>query len=228
MSHKDVVARLYARVKVVARHVSTHAALAASLATFATAPADAREVAAPEPSIANVRLRKFAAKHVLRRTNGAMLRLAAHRSHASHASHASHSSHYSGSTSYTPPPPAPPAPARPPTPPRVEPLPVPNSPVTGRGWRDSFDEPFSPTSRWHVVTPIDTSDRLVAVLRVNSRLEVSPLAHQTGHHFNGYTTDPLDLMNGSAQVELREAATNCAETIFAVALDASNWYGFRI
>jgi hypothetical protein len=65
------------------------------------------------------------------------------------------------------------------------------------------------------------------VLRSNEHLEIAPRASHSGHHFNGYSTEPLNLTNSSVQVELVRAASQGAETIFAAALDAENWYGFR-
>lgn len=217
MSDEKVVRYL----KELVRRVTTHMALTAGLVTFAHAPAaEAREPLVPEPSISARSMRKYSGKYILKRTRGAVLRLAQHRSHASHASHASH---YSGSGGYVPPP-ASPAPApvvQPPTP-----QPPPAHPKK-TGWRDTFESTFAPM-RWHIETPLESPDGLVKVVRANAHLEIAPRAHHAGHHFNGYTTDPLDLTNATIQIELVQAASNGAETIFAAAHDAENWYGFRL
>jgi hypothetical protein len=57
---------------------------------------------------------------------------------------------------------------------------------------------------------------------------VTPAVRQNGSHFSGYVSQqPFDLKTSSIAVELRRPAGGSV-TIFATAIDASNWIGFRI
>jgi hypothetical protein len=79
-----------------------------------------------------------------------------------------------------------------------------------------------------LATPPDTFDRNAAVEQANSALSVTPAARQEGSHFSGYVSKlPFDLKTSGIAVELRRPA-NGSVTIFAAAIDASNWIGFRI
>ena len=188
-------------------------------------------------------VRKFKGRYVLKRVANALtVRFVGHGSHSSHSSHASHASHYSSSSPspspvpYSPPPPSPepePAPVpqpdlprsaaprtvRPPKPHRAAPI-----------LKEEFDGSGNIGERWRVgvlATAPETYDSGIAVERSRG-LTITPAAHKSGAHFNGYVSvAPFDLSARSIAVQLLHAAAG-ATTIFAAAIDAGNWWGFRI
>src|SRR6185436_17089281 len=86
-------------------------------------------------------------------------------------------------------------------------------------------------SRWIVgvlATPPETFDPNVATDQLRNVLSITPVADQHGAHFSGYvSTQSFDLRTSSIAVELRRPASG-AITIFAAAIDAANWIGFRM
>jgi hypothetical protein len=228
------------------RRITGRVALSAGLIGLAaqSSPAgmtDARvpvsPVLAPEAAV-----RKFKGRYVLKRVANALtVRFVGHGSHSSHSSHASHASHFSSSSpspTYAPPAPAPePVPVPSPQPdlprsavPRLvvrPPKPHSAAPIL----KDEFDGSESIGDRWRIgvlATAPETHDASIAVDRSRGLLTITPVAHKTGAHFNGYVSIPsFDLNTCSMAVQLRHAAAG-ASTIFAAAIDAGNWWGFRI
>jgi hypothetical protein len=223
------------------RRITGRVALSAGLIGLAaqSSPAgmtDARvpvsPVLAPEAAV-----RKFKGRYVLKRVANALtVRFVGHGSHSSHSSHASHASHLSSSS---------PSPYQPPAP-TPEPVPVPTPqpdlprsaapraavrpPRAAPILKDEFDSD-SIGDRWRIgvlATAPETHDASVAVDRSGGLLTIRPVAHKSGAHFNGYVSiASFDLNSCSMAVQLRRAAAG-ATTIFAAAIDAGNWWGFRI
>jgi hypothetical protein len=234
------------------RRITGRVALSAGLIGLAaqSAPAGMTEARVPvSPVLApEATVRKFKGRYVLKRVANALtVRFVGHGSHSSHSSHASHASHLS-SSSPSPSPYQPPAPAPEPVPPVPVPAPEPDLPRSAapRGavrppkppkrpkavpiLKDEFDSD-SIGERWRVgvlATAPETHDANVAVDRSRGLLTITPAAHKSGAHFNGYVSiASFDLNSCSIAVQLHRAAAG-ATTIFAAAIDAGNWWGFRI
>jgi hypothetical protein len=98
-------------------------------------------------------------------------------------------------------------------------------------FKDEFEADESRGERWRagvLATAQETFDPHVAVDQSQGLLSITPVAHRSGAHFNGYVSIPsFDLNACSIAVQLRRAAAG-ASTIFAAAVDAGNWRGFRI
>ncbi|MFP5248101.1 MAG: hypothetical protein ACLGH0_15515 [Thermoanaerobaculia bacterium] len=203
------------------RRLTARVALSASLAGLATQAAP-ESSATPRVPITpafqpDATVRRFKGRYVLKRTaNSFFVHLAGHRSHNSHRSHSSHSSHrshsssshYSGahashySSSSSPSRSTytpPPEPPPPPPPPPPRPLPPPKPQPL---FRDRF------------------SDAVPAAYWWNAGAVTSEL--------NGYISgQAFDLNSATIAVKLARPAAG-ATTIFAAAIDAQNWIGFRI
>jgi hypothetical protein len=226
------------------RRITGRVALSAGLIGLAaqSSPAGMTEARVPVSPVLTpeAAVRKFKGRYVLKRVANALtVRFVGHGSHSSHSSHASHASHFSSSSPspYQPPAPtpepvpvptpqpdlprsaAPRAVVRPPKPPRPAPI-----------LKDEFDSDAI-GGRWRVgvlATAPETHDASIAVDRSGGLLTITPAAHKSGAHFNGYVSIPsFDLNTCSMAVQLRRAAGS-ATTIFAAAIDAGNWWGFRI
>jgi hypothetical protein len=240
------------------RRITGRVALSAGLMGLAaqSSPAGIMEARVPvSPMLTpEAAVRKFKGRYVLKRVANALtVRFVGHGSHSSHSSHASHASHASHLSSSSPspspyrPPPPPPAPAPAPEPVPV-PTPQPDLPrsaapraVVGRPkppkrptvaplLKEEFDRD-SIGDRWRVgvlATAPETHDASVVVDRSRGLLTITPAAHKSGAHFNGYVSIPsFDLNACSIAVQLRRGPRR-ATTIFAAAIDAGNWWGFRI
>lgn len=182
-----------------------------------------------------VTVRKFKGRHVLKRSAGSFfIHLAGHRSHSSHSSHRSHSSHsshrsgshYSGSHfSSSPTPSRESAPRSAPTPPPPQPKPKPQPLL-----REDF-ETSTPTLNWTVgvlATADDTFDGEVATRQTGGGFRIAPRAQSDGAHFSGYVSVPsFNVRTASIAAELRQHAAG-GTTLFAAAIDADNWIGFRV
>jgi hypothetical protein len=222
------------------RRTTARVALSAGLLGLAvqTAPSVAAQPRVPVmPALgAEVTIRRYKGKHVLRHTAGSFfIRLAQHRSHASHASHSSHSSHsssshYSGSHFSSSPSPQP-SPQPPPRRKVIE-LPPEPPPKPAPLLRDDFDSPGLAAERWTVgvlATPPATFDAAAAIEQKEGLLSITALPHKHGSHFTGYVSiSSFDLNTCTIAAELRRAASSGATTIFAAVIDAANWVGFRI
>src|SRR5262249_26632402 len=95
---------------------------------------------------------------------------------------------------------------------------------------DNFDSQTRDVTKWTIGTqtqPPNAFDPQVTTAQVKGQLVITPLAQVAGMHYNGYVSaNSFDLRNGSASVELVQAATGGADTIFAVGTDSDNFYRF--
>jgi hypothetical protein len=112
--------------------------------------------------------------------------------------------------------------------PRVQPALPPPAPLP------LFLEDFSTTSlseRWRVgvlATEPATFDASATLEIERGALSITPAAAKDGAHFSGYISrDAFDLSKAAISVQLRRPADS-AVTLFAAAMDAWNWVGFRI
>jgi hypothetical protein len=227
------------------RRITGRIALSAGLLGLAaqSSPAGLTQARVPVSPVLTpeATVRKFKGKYVLKRVANALtVRFAGHVSHSSHSSHASHSSHrssshYSGahSSHFSSSPSPSPAPSAPPPdlPRSAAPRAVARPPKAAPILKEEFDARESFSERWRVgvlATAPETFDSNVTVDQSHGLLSITPVAHRSGAHFNGYVSIPsFDLNACSIAVQLRRAAAG-ASTIFAVAADAGNWRGFRI
>jgi hypothetical protein len=61
----------------------------------------------------------------------------------------------------------------------------------------------------------------------DEHLEISPISEVPGLHFNGYiSTATWDMTAAHARVEVVQATSGSANTIFALTQDGSHWYRF--
>jgi hypothetical protein len=226
------------------RRITARIALSAGLISLATqsSPGAAGQVRVPVSpvTVPEATVRRLKGRYVLKRVANALtVRFAGHVSHSSHASHASHSSHsssshYSGahsshfSSSPTLPAPPTPQPELPRSPsPRTIGAPSKAVPIL----KEEFDDARTVADRWRIgvlATPAGTFDPNINVVQSHGSLNITPIAHETGAHFSGYVSiQSFDLTTCSIAAQLRRPAQR-ASTIFAAAIDAANWRGFRI
>jgi len=229
------------------RRVTARIALSAGLIGLAaqSSPAGVTQARVPvSPVLApEATVRRLKGRYVLKRVANALtVRFAghgSHRSHSSHASHASHrsSSHYSGahsshfSSSPSPSPVPAPSTPQPDLPRSAAPRALARPPKAVPMLQEEFDAGERVSERWRIgvlATAPETLDSNVTVEQSHDLLNITPIAHTTGAHFNGYVSiSSFDLNACSIAVQLRHAAAG-ASTIFAVAIDAGNWRGFWI
>lgn len=85
--------------------------------------------------------------------------------------------------------------------------------------------------RWRVgvlATPPETFDAAIALGQGQGVMNIASNGHAAGSHFSGYVSVPsFDLNIASIAVRLRHPAAG-GVTLFAAAIDANNWVGFRI
>ena len=97
---------------------------------------------------------------------------------------------------------------------------------------DDFNSPTRDPNKWNLGTqtlPPTAVDPLVNVAQINGQLRIQPLAQVSGLHYNGYVSaNSFDLRGGSVSVELVQAATGGADTIFAIGSDSDNFYRFVV
>jgi hypothetical protein len=97
--------------------------------------------------------------------------------------------------------------------------------------RDRFDSAARDTTLWRasvLATPLSSFDETMAVKQTAGNLVVTPHGHADGQHFSGYVSnDTFDLSTCRFVAAVQRAAAG-AVTIFAAAIDAENWAGFRI
>lgn len=227
------------------RRITARVALSAGLIGLAAqaAPGDVIRVPVSPALEPEATVRKFKGRYVLKRVANTMtVHLAGHRSHSSHSSHASHSSHsssshYSGAhsshfSSSAPPPSPSPIPSPQPALPRsVAPQSVPERSKPLPIFREDFSGSDAVAARWRIgvlATAPETFDPKIAIEQHRGLLTITPAAQTVGLHFSGYvSTQSFDLNGVSIAVQIREAARGTS-TIFAAAVDAANWAGFRI
>lgn len=225
------------------RRITARVALSAGLLGLAaqSAPGDVIRVPVSPALEPEAAVRKFKGRYVLKRVANTMtVHLAGHRSHSSHSSHASHSSHsssshYSGAHSShfssSAPPPSPSPLPQPALPRSVAPQSVPERSKPAPIFTEDFGGGEAVAARWRIgvlATAPETFDPKVAIEQHRGFLTVTPLAHTGGLHFSGYvSTQSFDLNVASIAAQVREIARG-GTTIFAAAVDAANWVGFRI
>ncbi len=95
---------------------------------------------------------------------------------------------------------------------------------------DNFDDNSRDVMKWAIGTTLGRlgsnagHDLLVPVSESGGRLTVGARANQTGDHYNGYVSNVAwNLNNLGVSVEVVQAATNGADTIFALCKDPSNF-----
>lgn len=97
---------------------------------------------------------------------------------------------------------------------------------------DDFNSPTRDPNKWNLgllTQPPTSFDPLVNVAQINGQLVITPLAQVSGLHYNGYVSaNSFDLRGGSVSVELVQAATGGADTIFAIGSDSDNFYRFMV
>src|SRR6185295_5737458 len=97
---------------------------------------------------------------------------------------------------------------------------------------DNFDSPTRDSSKWSIglqTTSTSAFDPRVSTAQINGRLVINPLAQASGMHYGGYVSaNSFDLRNGSARVEVVQAGSGGADTIFAVGTDVDNFYRFMV
>jgi hypothetical protein len=248
---KDALWNLIDRLPL--RRLTGRIALSASLIGLAaqSSPAGVTQARVPVSPVLTpeATVRKFKGRYVLKRVANALtVRFIGHGSHSSHSSHASHGSHGSHASHFSSSPSPSPSPAPAPLP---EPVPAPPTPQSDLPrsaapravvrppkplraapiLKEEFDSNESTGERWRIgvlATAPETYDSNVVVDQSRGLLTITPVAHKSGAHFNGYVSIPsFDLNACSIAVRLRHAAAG-ASTIFAAAVDAGNWRGFRI
>lgn len=160
-----------------------------------------------------------------------------HQSHASHSSHyssssptpapshSSHSSHYSSTGPTTPSTRTNPSSSSPS--PRIE-----ITPPTSRSRRtttstvvfsDYFKDNGPDAEKW----TLSSNDDQVSVQERDEHLEIIPTSEVPGLHFNGYiSTSSSDMTAAHARVEVVQATSGSANTIFTLTQDGSHWYRF--
>jgi hypothetical protein len=207
--------------------------------TLAASPTSAGEPRVPVNAVPafvpDAEVKKFGGKYVLKRAKAALqVVFAQHRSHSSHSSHRSHSSHASHSSgthyshySAT----AVPAPApRPASPPPAVAAPPASPRTPPKILVDTFGDNAPSAETWRtavLIHPLSTHDRQVEIRETGGRLEIKPRELVDGPHFNGYVSrQQFDMRIGVLSVEVADIPNENATATFAIAEDATNWYGF--
>ncbi|MFN2511684.1 MAG: carboxypeptidase regulatory-like domain-containing protein [Pyrinomonadaceae bacterium] len=97
---------------------------------------------------------------------------------------------------------------------------------------DDFNSPTRDANKWNLGTltlPPTAFDPLVNVAQINGQLRITPLTQVTGLHYNGYVSaNSFDLRGGAVSVELVQAGTGGADSIFAIGSDSDNFYRFLV
>src|SRR6185312_9953915 len=97
---------------------------------------------------------------------------------------------------------------------------------------DDFGSNNRDASKWTIGAQTSSTtafDPQVSITQVNGQLIITPLTQSTGMHYAGYVSaNSFDLRNGSARVEVSQAATGGADTIFAVGADVDNFFRFLV
>lgn len=98
-------------------------------------------------------------------------------------------------------------------------------------FRDDFSDTIRDTTKWTLgtlnVPPPSAFDTDVTALEQGGRLVITPLAGQSGRHYNGYlSTATWGATNARISVEVAEVTQGAAETIFTASLDADNRFRF--
>jgi hypothetical protein len=92
---------------------------------------------------------------------------------------------------------------------------------------DNFNAAALDTSKWTAndLFSGDTVDPGIPVQQVNNRIEIGPLANQTGTHYNGIRSAVThDMTAGYASVQVTQAVAGDADTMFSIGRNSSNYY----
>ncbi|HJR05874.1 MAG TPA: Calx-beta domain-containing protein [Pyrinomonadaceae bacterium] len=97
---------------------------------------------------------------------------------------------------------------------------------------DDFNSSQRDADKWNPGTltqPPGSYDPLVTVSQQNGRLVITPRSNVSGQHYNGYVSvNSFDFTGGQLGVEVVQAASVPAETIFAIGSDPDNFYRFMV
>jgi hypothetical protein len=97
---------------------------------------------------------------------------------------------------------------------------------------DDFDAAQRDAAKWNLGTltqPPGSFDPLVTVAQQGGRLVITPRGNVSGRHYNGYVSvNSFDFTGGQLGVEVVQAATVPAETVFALGTDPDNFYRFVV
>jgi hypothetical protein len=96
---------------------------------------------------------------------------------------------------------------------------------------DDFNDGWTDTSKWtQGVLTRSTSehDANVTVVEQSGNLTITPRTKSSSRDYNGViSTVGTDLTAGTARVQIVQAATSKAETIFSIGIDRDNFFRFR-
>ena len=106
-------------------------------------------------------------------------------------------------------------------------VPTPTPPLA-----DDFGGAQRDPAKWNLGTqtlPLGAFDPAVSVVQQNGRLVITPRTNAADLHYNGYVAvNSFDFNNGTATVEVPQAATGGADTIFAIGSDLDNFSRFVV
>jgi uncharacterized repeat protein (TIGR01451 family) len=97
---------------------------------------------------------------------------------------------------------------------------------------DDFDGAQRNPQKWNLGTatqPAGAFDPQITVAQTSGQLVITPRSNVSGPHYNGYVSvNAFDMTGGRAGVELVQAASGGADTIFALSSDSQNFSRFII
>jgi hypothetical protein len=97
---------------------------------------------------------------------------------------------------------------------------------------DNFNTATRDATKWSIGTqtePVNAFDPQVTSAQVNGRLVITPLTQAVGMHYAGYVSaNSFDMRNSKVSVELVQAATGGADSIFSIGSDANNFFRFLV
>jgi hypothetical protein len=106
-------------------------------------------------------------------------------------------------------------------------VPSPTPPPT-----DNFNAGTRDITKWSIGTqtePATAFDPQVTSAQVNGQLVITPLTQAVGMHYAGYVSaNSFDMRNSKVSVELVQAATGGADSIFSIGSDANNFFRMMV
>jgi Calx-beta domain-containing protein/VCBS repeat protein/carboxypeptidase family protein len=97
---------------------------------------------------------------------------------------------------------------------------------------DNFNAATRDVTKWSIGTqtePATAFDPQVTSAQVNGQLVITPLMQAVGMHYAGYVSaNSFDMRNSKVSVELVQAATGGADSIFSIGSDANNFFRFMV
>jgi Tol biopolymer transport system component len=106
-------------------------------------------------------------------------------------------------------------------------VPVPSPPPS-----DNFNTAVRDATKWSVGTqtePAQAFDPQVTSAQVNGQLVITPLTQAVGMHYAGYVSaSSFDMRNSKVSVELVQAATGGADSIFSIGSSANDFFRFMV